>query len=81
MLPPPAYYKFKQGKKQSFPNRIMKIDTSLMTLNHLLKFREDYSPLIINIETLNPNVQDELNQLCMVTYCYFKVDESIAKED
>jgi len=27
-----------------------------MTINHILKFKEDYFPLIINIETLNPSI-------------------------
>lgn len=51
-----------------------------MTLNHVLKFKEDYFPLIINIETLNPSIEDEHKRLCQVTYCYFKCTAPISEE-
>lgn len=58
-LPAPSSYKFKQGINQSFPATGLELDISVMTLNHILKFKEDYFPLIINIETLNPSIEDE----------------------
>lgn len=51
-----------------------------MTLNHILKFKEDYFPLIINIETLNPNIEDEHKRLCLVTYCYFRCTNPLVLE-
>jgi len=52
-----------------------------MTLNHILKFKEDYFPLIVNIETLNPSIEDEHKRLCLVTYCYFSCTLSAVTDE
>ena len=56
---PPSSFKFNPGLKQKFPSDLYEIDVSSVPLKNLLKFREDYFPLIINIETLNEIFDDE----------------------
>ena len=56
---PPSSFKFNSGLKQKFPSSFYPIDVSSVPLKNLLKFREDYFPLIINIETLNKIYDNE----------------------
>ena len=57
----------------------MKIDVSQIPISSLLKFKEEYYPLIINQEPLTNEAEE--NQLCLITYCYFTVNTSVLTEE
>jgi hypothetical protein len=46
----------------------------------ILRFKEDYYPIIISMESLNPAIIDEEDKINLVTYCTF-TSNHVVKDD
>ena len=57
------------------------IDVSPVTLQEILKFKEDYYPIIISMESLNPSIIDEEDKINLVTYCTFTSTHTVKDDE
>ena len=79
-LDPPNSYKFPRGIGQKFPEKVAVLNVSKIKLKDLVSFREDYYPLIINMESLNPDVIDDEERLSQVSYAVFTSEKHTEDE-
>ena len=55
----PKSFVFDSGLRQKFPLNSVEIDVENISIEKLLRFKDDYYPLILSIETQNPELDEE----------------------